>query len=110
MDPNQQPIQPQQPQQVHQSQQPQQYQPYQPTPPLASRPWHITKLVLHSLSIVFCIIGISIALAVNPTVLSLQVVWVAPEAAVVIIWSVAKFVTLCARGKKDQEQHREGFT
>ncbi|KAK8062501.1 hypothetical protein PG997_014598 [Apiospora hydei] len=108
MDSNQQPIQPQQPQQAHQAQQPQQYQPYQPytagapaqqAAPAVSRPWHNAKIVLLSMSVVFSIvvIGISIALAVNPTVLSLQVVWVAPEAAVAIIWSVAEFVTLCAR-------------
>ncbi|KAK8029855.1 hypothetical protein PG993_011146 [Apiospora rasikravindrae] len=108
MDPTQQPVQPQQPQQAHQAHQSQQFQPYQPYPagapaqpqqPLASRPWHNTKLVLLSMSIVFSIIviGISIALAVNPTILSLQVIWVAPEAAVAIIWSVAEFVTLCAR-------------
>ncbi|KAK7959655.1 uncharacterized protein PG986_004509 [Apiospora aurea] len=108
MDSNQQPIHPQQPQQAHQPQQPRQYQPYQPytasapaqqAPPDVSRPWHNTKIVLLSVSVVFSIvvIGISIALAVNPTILSLQVVWVAPEAAVAIIWSVAEFVTLCAR-------------
>ncbi|KAK6858381.1 hypothetical protein PG995_006080 [Apiospora arundinis] len=114
MDPNQQPQQPaqalQQPQQ-HQPYQPPYTQPYpagvhpmqQPTatgPPPVSRPWHNAKIALLSVSVVFCIIliGISIALAVDPKVLSLQVVWIAPEAAVAIIWSVAELITICARG------------
>ncbi|KAK7911903.1 hypothetical protein PG985_014384 [Apiospora marii] len=106
MDPTQQPIAPQQPQQA------QQYQPYQPyptgapaqQPPPVSRPWHNAKIALHAISIVFCIIliGISIALAVNPRVLSLQVVWIAPEAAAAIIWSVAELITVCVR----KGQHR----
>lgn len=105
------------PQQALQPQQPQQYQPpyTQPYPagahpmhlqpaaaatPAASKPWHNAKIVLLSVSIVFCIIliGISIALVVDPKVLSLQVVWIAPEAAVAIIWSVAELITICARG------------
>ncbi|KAK6836554.1 hypothetical protein PG987_007049 [Apiospora arundinis] len=90
MDPNQQPQQP-----AQALQQPQQPQPYQPPytqpypagvhpmqqpavtgPPPASRPWHNAKIAL----------------------LSISVVWIAPEAAVAIIWSVAELITICARG------------
>ncbi|KAK7964085.1 negative acting factor protein [Apiospora saccharicola] len=100
MDPTQQPVAPQQPQQ---------YQPYQPypttgapaqqTPPPVSRPWHNAKIALHAISIVFCLIliGISVALAVTPRFLSFQVVWIAPEAAAAIFWSVAELITICVR-------------
>lgn len=108
MDPTQQPVAPQQPQPAHQPQQPQQYQPYRPYQPgapaqqphaLVSWPWHNAKIALHAISIVFCLvlIGISVALAVNPRVFSIQVVWVAPEAAAAIFWSVAELITVCVR-------------
>ncbi|KAK8063574.1 hypothetical protein PG996_008226 [Apiospora saccharicola] len=100
MDPTQQPVAPQQPQQ---------YQPYQSypttgapaqqTPPPISRPWHNAKIALHAISIVFCLIliGVSVALAVTPRFLSFQVVWIAPEAAAAIFWSVAELITICVR-------------
>ncbi|KAM0806533.1 hypothetical protein AB5N19_06869 [Seiridium cardinale] len=101
MDPN-------QPQAQSQPQaQPQpQYQPYpqqyQQAPRVIpySRPWQITKIVFHSLSIVFSIIvlGISIALVVDPDVnQSYQIIWVAPQAGIALIWSIAELITICAR-------------
>ncbi|ETS72982.1 hypothetical protein PFICI_15374 [Pestalotiopsis fici W106-1] len=120
MDSNQPPTQlqlqqnPQQQQQQQQSQysQPQPFpQPYpQPypqqylaPPPVmipSSKGWHITKIVFYSLSIIFCVIvlGISIALAVDPSIYqSYQIIWVAPQAGIALCWDVAELITVCVR-------------
>ncbi|KAI1075603.1 hypothetical protein F5B20DRAFT_559594 [Whalleya microplaca] len=72
----------------------------QPAPIIPfSKSWHITKIVLTFLSIIFCIIvlGISIALAVNPHILSYIAIWTAPQAGVALIWSIAELITICVR-------------
>lgn len=82
---------------------PQQYQqaPRQYIP--HSKPWHITKIVLYSLSIAFCVIvlGLSIALVVDSEYYqSSQIIWVAPQAGAALIWDIAELITVCARSGK----------
>ncbi|KAI0594525.1 hypothetical protein F4775DRAFT_428331 [Biscogniauxia sp. FL1348] len=64
-----------------------------------SKSWHITKIVFISLSMVLCIItiGISIALAVDPDILSFALIWTVPQAGISLIWSIAELITICAR-------------
>ncbi|KAI1504510.1 hypothetical protein F5X99DRAFT_371224 [Biscogniauxia marginata] len=64
-----------------------------------SKSWHITKIVFISLSMIFCIIviGVSIALAVDPDVLSFAIIWTIPQAGVSLIWSIAELITICSR-------------
>jgi hypothetical protein len=80
---------------------PQQYPqtgPARVAPPY-SRAWHITKIVLLSFSMICCIVvlGISIALVVDPDIQSFEVVWVAPQAGIGLCWSIAELITICAR-------------
>ncbi|KAI5921486.1 hypothetical protein F4810DRAFT_678282 [Camillea tinctor] len=77
---------------------PVQYQ--QPAADVAfSKSWHIAKIVLISLSMVLCIIviGISIALAVDPDILIFALIWTVPQAGISLIWSIAELITICAR-------------
>lgn len=66
----------------------------------------MTKIVLTSVSIASCaiVLGISIALAVDPSIQSYIVVWTAPQAAVALFWSAAtELATTCAwRSKSTQ--------
>ncbi|KAH8195077.1 hypothetical protein TruAng_010753 [Truncatella angustata] len=81
---------------------PQQFQPPPRVIPY-SKPWLITKIVFYSLSIIFSIVvlGISIALVVDPGIYqSYQIIWVAPQAGVALVWDIAELITICARGKK----------
>ncbi|ORY62386.1 uncharacterized protein BCR38DRAFT_517907 [Pseudomassariella vexata] len=82
--------------------QPQPYQQYpvpQPQTVPYSRACHITKILLISFSMMFCLIvlGISIALIVDPNLYSPMVVWIAPQAGIAFCWSVAELMTICAR-------------
>ncbi|KAI0126223.1 hypothetical protein BJ170DRAFT_634203 [Xylariales sp. AK1849] len=75
---------------------------FQPAPARVipySRAWQITKIVFVSLSMIFCIVllGISIALAVDIEIESLQVVWIAPQAGIALCWSIAEVITICTR-------------
>lgn len=72
----------------------------------SNRTWLVIKPVLTSLSIVSCIIvlGISIALAVDPTVQSYIAVWTAPQAGVALLWSVTDLVTSCAQRSKSNNR------
>ncbi|KAI1485584.1 hypothetical protein F5X96DRAFT_321593 [Biscogniauxia mediterranea] len=81
------------------------HQPYpvQYQQPVAGVPyrksWHIVKIVFTSVSMVLCIIviGTSIALAVDPDILSFALIWTVPQASVSLIWSIAELITICAR-------------
>ncbi|KAI0009708.1 hypothetical protein F4779DRAFT_358535 [Xylariaceae sp. FL0662B] len=80
-----------------------QYQ--QPAPILPfSNSWYITKLVFESLSLVLCalVVGISVALAIDPRISSYIVVWTAPQAGVGLVWTIAELATIwyrrCHRG------------
>jgi hypothetical protein len=86
-----------QPQPQYQQQQPPQQQPVRLVP--HSKPWHIAKIVLHSLSLTFSLIvlGISVALSLNLSFSVLTVLWTAPQACLAIIWAVAEFITICVR-------------
>ncbi|KAI1377008.1 hypothetical protein F4677DRAFT_417030 [Hypoxylon crocopeplum] len=77
----------------------------QPNPYHRRRPtrdWLFVKYVFTSLSAVFCVIvlGISIALAVDPAVQSYIAVWTAPQAGVALLWSAAELSTACSRSKR----------
>lgn len=43
------------------------------------------------------VLGISIALVVDPDIESFEVVWVAPQAGIGLCWSIAELITICAR-------------
>ena len=72
-----------------------------PQPPLvSSRGWHIAKLVLHSLTVVFCIIvlGIVIAVSLNYSESSVvALIWTVPQVSVSLCSAVAEMITVCAR-------------
>lgn len=85
--------------------QPRSYHPAR-TVPSNRTTWLVTKLVLTSLSIISCIIvlGISIALAVDPTVQSYIAVWTAPQAGAALLWSATDLVTSCAQRPKSNRR------
>ncbi|KAI0844426.1 hypothetical protein F5Y00DRAFT_200019 [Daldinia vernicosa] len=62
------------------------------------REWSANKIVLVSLSIASCaiVLGISIALAVDPDVQSYIVVWTAPQAGAALLWSGIDLATTYA--------------
>ncbi|RYP88808.1 hypothetical protein DL769_000235 [Monosporascus sp. CRB-8-3] len=64
-----------------------------------SRGWHITKIIFHSFSIIFCIVvlGISIALSLNFYPSPFILLRTIPQAGVALCWSVAELITICAR-------------
>ena len=72
-----------------------------PQPPLvSSRGWHIAKLVLHSLTVVFDIVvlGIVIAVSLNYSASSAVVlIWTVPQVGVSLCWAVAEMITVCVR-------------
>ncbi|KAI1480051.1 hypothetical protein F4774DRAFT_92999 [Daldinia eschscholtzii] len=65
-------------------------QPQQPSPAgFISQTWSATKIALVALSIASCaiVLGISIALVVNPDIQSYIFVWTAPQAGAALLWS-----------------------
>ncbi|KAI1840526.1 hypothetical protein JX265_013245 [Neoarthrinium moseri] len=95
MDPNQPQSQPQQAPQPY----PQHYQQAPPRVLPYSKAWQTTKIVFYSLSIIFSIIvlGISIALVVNPNIESIVIIWTAPQVGIALCWDIAELITICAR-------------
>ncbi len=64
-----------------------------------SRAWHISKIILQSFIIIFCIvvISLSISLALNFPVAVLIALWTVPQVVVSLCWSIAELITICAR-------------
>lgn len=68
----------------------------QPGPGIGrQRAWPVPKIALIALSVAFCaiVLGISIALAVDPTIQSYIAVWTAPQAGAALIWTIADLIT-----------------
>lgn len=69
----------------------------------STQTWRIAKIALLALSMISCtvILGISIALAANPNVESILIIWMAPQSAVGLCSSTADLVTMFGRSQKD---------
>jgi uncharacterized membrane protein YhaH (DUF805 family) len=81
---------------------PQQQQQQQQLPPPVlpySRAWHITKIMFHTLALVFSIVavGLSASLINYFYYESYIIIWTAPQAVISICWSVAELITVCVR-------------
>ncbi|KAI2472661.1 hypothetical protein F4781DRAFT_317634 [Annulohypoxylon bovei var. microspora] len=72
-----------------------------------NRMWPLARIILISLSTAFCaiVLGISIALAVDPAVQSYVVVWTAPQAGAALLWSGIEVITAYAGRKNRRDIH-----
>ncbi|KAI1102747.1 hypothetical protein F4804DRAFT_253326 [Jackrogersella minutella] len=69
--------------------------------------WSLVRIVLISLSTVFCavVLGISIALAVDPALQSYIAVWTCPQAGAAVLWSGIELITAHTGRKNDRDIH-----